>query len=236
MLYIREEEIALLRTPGGQQFTEFVDDLIYTYAYISGATDSDVVTNLRTDIPDGGVDTEVKVAFRIDSTGLFGCSTIWQYKARKSRYSRLPSLKREITKKYSRECILRGYGYRLCICDNLTPERKNIIEQELTISAREINPNSPSVVVLSISDLKRLSERFPAFILHFFRPGIEKLGLTLEAWGKNICDLTPKYVLDPAWEASRDLLHKFVDFSIIPEDAVLPISGRSGVGKTRFVY
>ena len=75
--------VHLGRTPGGDRFTEFVDSLIFAEAYVNGLKPPEIRTNPRTNLPDGGVDTEVCQPFSNDSTGwLSDAPTIWQYKAK----------------------------------------------------------------------------------------------------------------------------------------------------------
>ncbi len=64
-------------------FTEFVDSIIFAESYLSGLDSSSIRTNLRTNLPDGGVDTEVCQPLLKDSTDWLSVSpTIWQYKAK----------------------------------------------------------------------------------------------------------------------------------------------------------
>ena len=69
------EVISLGRTPGGNRFTEFVDSIIFAESYLSGLDSSSIRTNLRTNLPDGGVDTEVCQPLLKDSTD-FGAFSI----------------------------------------------------------------------------------------------------------------------------------------------------------------
>ncbi len=71
------------RTPGGVHFTGLIDAIIYAQARISNIPISNVQTNLRTNLPDGGVDTSVDGFSSNDKSGyLNNCPTIWQYKAK----------------------------------------------------------------------------------------------------------------------------------------------------------
>jgi len=60
MWTINARDIISLRTPGGDRFTEFVDALIRAEAFAEGISQTLISTNLRTNIGDEGVDTEVK--------------------------------------------------------------------------------------------------------------------------------------------------------------------------------
>ena len=124
MWTINSFDIFTLRTPGGDRFTEFVDALIRSEAYIQGLQLSEISTNLRTNIPDGGVDTEVRQSMPHSNTGWFSVPTCWQYKATSFAGIYPGKLKKEVNKSYSTELIKKGYGYRFCICDDLTPVKK----------------------------------------------------------------------------------------------------------------
>jgi hypothetical protein len=74
-------EFLRFRTSEGRSFTRVVDALIRALAYAGGLPQSEINTNLRTNLPDGGVDTDVRDAIPNDSTGWFKVPTCWQYKA-----------------------------------------------------------------------------------------------------------------------------------------------------------
>ena len=81
MFTINSRDIFKFRTPGGDRFTEFVDALIRAEAYSQGIPMSGIATNLRTNLGDGGVDSEVCQAIPTSQTGWFSVPTCWQYKA-----------------------------------------------------------------------------------------------------------------------------------------------------------
>jgi hypothetical protein len=97
ILTVSELEIRAFQSePGGVAFTSFVDLVIRTHTASFGIPASEVRTNLRTVLPDGNVDTEVKRA--CPPQGVFGymeVPTIWQYKARAYKNVRIPALKKE---------------------------------------------------------------------------------------------------------------------------------------------
>ncbi|NES74292.1 MAG: hypothetical protein F6K24_58435 [Okeania sp. SIO2D1] len=84
-----------LRTPGGDRFTEFVDSLIKAEVYLQGITISEIATNLRTNLADGGVDTEVRKSLPNSKTGWMNAPTCWQYKATKFAGIKSEELKKE---------------------------------------------------------------------------------------------------------------------------------------------
>ena len=72
---------------GGLNFTQwgclahFVDQLIRAEATKGGLSQSEIATQLRVNIKDGGVDTQVSQAIPRDSIGWFGAPTCWQFKS-----------------------------------------------------------------------------------------------------------------------------------------------------------
>jgi hypothetical protein len=69
------------RQPGGADWTGFVNGVLWAACWQAGIPESEVHTCLRTDIPDGGVDTRVTEASSTDVTGYLAAPSIWQYKA-----------------------------------------------------------------------------------------------------------------------------------------------------------
>jgi len=237
MWTITAQDVIHLRSPGGDRFTQFVNALIYAQAFFCGVPDSEIRTNLRTNIPDGGVDTEVCKPVPDDSTGWTkDFPTIWQYKATEAKNISNAQLEDEVNKLYAIDRIRNGYAYRLCICDDIPPQKKEEWQQYLTDCARKINPDAPEAKVLTASDLAAWANRFPALVLRCFHSGLAADCLSLEAWGRNITDITPKFVPVPAWEEISDKIKQHVDFTSSVPDVVFPISGEAGVGKTRLVY
>ncbi|MGB5099132.1 MAG: hypothetical protein WBN94_00835, partial [Methanothrix sp.] len=238
--------VHLGRTPGGDRFTEFVDSLIFAEAYVNGLKTSEIRTNPRTNLPDGGVDTEVCQPLSNDSTGwLSDAPTIWQYKAKgysaKKDGTDLPKetkkeLRLEINKPYSTYCIKRGYAYRLCICDGLPADVQEMIENHLNEEARLINPAASKAKVLSAGSIAEWASRFPAIKLRYFPSGAASLGLNFDTWGSSVIARTHEFVKYPAFEDISQKIRNHVDFTHAVTEAVIPISGLAGVGKTRLVY
>ena len=127
MWTIDSNKIYSLRTPAGDRFTNFVDALIRAEAYIQGVKLSEISTNPRTNLADGGVDTKVLQSMPHSDTGWLSVPTCWQYKATEYRKIEDKKLREEIngkSKEYTRELIKKGYGYRFCICDYLPDKKK----------------------------------------------------------------------------------------------------------------
>lgn len=82
MLQVNENELVQrFRQPGGAGWVGFVNDLLWAACWQMGIPESEVRTCLRTEIPDGGVDTRVVVGSPADRTGYLQVPSIWQYKA-----------------------------------------------------------------------------------------------------------------------------------------------------------
>lgn len=225
------------RTPGGDRFTEFVDALIRSQAAVCGLLMSEIRTNLRTNIKDGGVDTEVCQCIPSDLTGwLKDAPTIWQYKATEAKNISESTLEEEVCKEYAKNRLKEGYAYRLCICDAITPEKKKKWEEFLDQCIRKINPDAPEAKILTADDLAWWANQFPPIVVRYFRPLLSGYCFHLETWKNNITSLTPTYVPVPAWDDISKRIKQHVDFAAQVPDAVLSISGEAGVGKTRLVY
>ncbi len=228
------------RSPGGDQFTELLDACIRAQAFVCGIPDSEIRTNLSTTIQDGGVDTQVCKPVSEDPTGwLKDSQTIWQYKATVlsniiDKKYKLKKLEKEVNKSHAKECIKKGYAYRLCVCDNIVSEQKETIEKSLNSIIRKINTDAPLGKVLAVSDIAVWVNRYPALVLSYFRFDLPVLHL--KAWGNNITTVTPKFVPVPEWQDIMNGIKQHVDFSKKTTDVVFSISGEAGVGKTRMVY
>jgi len=226
----------VLRFQGhGDAFTEFVDSLIRAEAYFSGLSDSEILTNCRVYLPDGGVDTQVRAAIAESPNGWFPKATCWQYKASPFASIGEADLRDEITKPFASELIRRGHAYRFCIADSLTPEKRNAWEGILDREATALNPNAPACRVLTAADLAAWASRLPGIIIKFFRPELAEL-LHLDSWGQNERALTRHFIEVGEWSAVRASIWEHADFAKMRSDAVLWLQGESGVGKTRLVY
>ncbi|MGK7899768.1 MAG: hypothetical protein AB4372_40660, partial [Xenococcus sp. (in: cyanobacteria)] len=222
-------------------------------------------TNLRTNLGDGGVDTEVRQDMLHDNTGWFNVPTCWQYKATTFAGTSSSNLRKEINKPYSTELIKKGYGYRFCICDDLTPEKKSewtkVLDDEIRglskipivwmlllqydcmagiiflhqLSFITINFKAPEPKVITASDLADWASRYPAIVVRFFKPELIK-SLSYEDWGKEISYLTEKYVEIKTWAVIKQRLVEHLNFDIPCQDIIFSLQGEAGVGKTRFVY
>jgi hypothetical protein len=224
-----------LRGAGGQRFTEVMDALIHAHCSSLGIPDVAIRTNLRTNLSDGGVDTEVNGGADTDSTRRMLVPTCWQYKATGYAGVRDVALIEEVNKHYARDLIARGHGYRLCICDDLPPKTQADWTDLLSREVQEINPAAPPPMLLTADDIARWIGRYPAMVVRYFKPHLSLQHLN--AWGHAITDVTRDFVEVPEWQPLQQLIAVHVDLQQqVHESVMLPIQGTAGVGKTRLVY
>ena len=81
MWKLQATDLLQLRGGGGERFSHFMDRLIRAEAAQSGLAQADIATQLRVNIKDGGVDTEVKKAIPNEKCGWFAIPTAWQFKS-----------------------------------------------------------------------------------------------------------------------------------------------------------
>jgi|SRR5271170_4064972 len=81
MFKLNGQDLLLLKGNGGAKFVRFVDCLIRAEAHVGDLPQSEIDTQVRVNICDGGVDTRVNAAVPNDRSGYLGGPTCWQYKA-----------------------------------------------------------------------------------------------------------------------------------------------------------
>ncbi|MBY0356563.1 MAG: hypothetical protein K2W82_01065 [Candidatus Obscuribacterales bacterium] len=229
-------DVLSLRLPAtGDRFTQFCDSILRAQAHLSGVKQNEILSNLQTAKPDGGVDTQINCSIN-DSIGFLNEKTIWQYKAQEFSKITNAKIREELKKPYATECIQNGYAYRLCVCDSLPPE--SLLEKEKVLNAElaKITNNSAEGRIVTAEHLAPWLSLFPTLVQEFFHKGICSEGLLFTAWGKNITQGTPKYVPVPEWDNLTNSILNHLNMSHMPADVVLAIAGNAGVGKTRLVY
>ena len=236
-------DLLQLNGGGGAPFVHFMDRLIRAEAACGGLLQAAIATQLRVNIKDGGVDTEVRDSIPADKTGWFAVPTCWQFKAVNAndiddaeKKTKPNDLQEEINKPYVRELIKQGYGYRLCLLGDLPPEKLHTWEAQLAKEARAINPQVPLPRVVHAGHLLEWAERFPALVarLRNWTQG----GSHWQTWQDNCRAVTPHYVPNPEWEAVREqiLRHSQLSSPSVGGEACLSLGGAAGVGKTRLVF
>jgi hypothetical protein len=226
-------EVSALRGGAGEKFTAFANSVIRAEASRCGIPQLDISTNLRTTIPDGGIDTEVR-------TGVPRCEyldvpTCWQFKATAAAAIGESDLHEEINKGYSRDLITKGYRYCFCIADEISPEKRTRWEEFLYSEAQDISAAASHPKVFSADQLAAWAGRFPAVVIRFFRPTFDPC-LDVDAWGQSITTLTPHYVTREDSAQLFSAIQQHANLSYQSSSAGFALQGGAGVGKTRLVY
>jgi len=234
MWTIDPKEVCLLRGSGGQPFTEFVNSALSVEAFLLGIPASQIAMTLRVNVGDGGVDSRIDHGAASDRTGWLGVPSAWQYKAEEGKRVSAVSICKEMEKHHARELIQRGYGYRVCVCDELTPEKKDKLARALNLHAKKINPDAPLCFVISASDLASWASRFASVGVRFFNRPLA-IGQDWRAWESAQTNLTQKFVTPDRWKGPMLTIQSHIDFLQKPISPLLPVQGVAGVGKTRLV-
>ncbi len=228
-----------------REFAELMNDLLVRHACDGGVPQSSLRLTLNTHAPDGGVDAAVNQAIRAAATGDYcDVPTCWQYRAIASGNLKAPrgkkggqraALAHEINNKPEvRRLIGLGYGYRLCIADEITPDQIAEWEGWLNDEAVKIRSDAPQPRVLTASRLATWINRYPGLIRRL-RTDLSPFR-DLGTYGDEIQYLTKHYHPIADWDDKLRTIREFADFSRTPHRAVLPIRGDAGVGKSRCVY
>jgi len=173
-----------LQRPGGYDFAKFMNALIEAHARQLDIKSTEVVTTLRTDVPDGGADAAVH-GFASDSKGLLDKRTVWQFKATEKMGGRsiqglLEALIRELVgpnakkprgktivevepeERYLSNRLREGYRYVVCLCKSLTAEQQDILRTGLTEYVQKwFGSNTPAVAVLGVEFLADWANQYP---------------------------------------------------------------------------
>jgi len=229
---VAANELQQLRGSGGVPFTEFVDALLRAEAAVTGATrPEDVITNIRVNISDGGVDSEVRIALR--GRPGFETPTCWQYKATDFADVTDAKLEKEASGDRVVARITEGYAYCVCVCDDSTAEKKAERQRTLDEARMRINPSAPAARFLGSSELAAWANRFPSVVVRFFRPALTN-ALTYESWREKERSDLPKYVeLSERTQVAKEIAARASFTTVGP--AVTTLAGPTGTGKTRLV-
>jgi hypothetical protein len=227
--------IQLFQRPGGVDFTVFCNDLLRTMCADFGIPESEVSTCSRTDAKDGGVDTRINRGSDNDQTGFLGFRTVWQFKAGNEANISASKIAAEIEKPFAKECVKSGYAYRACICDTITDDKMHSLQEAAEKAVNAINPACPSPKILSVDNISALANRYPALAMRY-KPPLSSLAILFEAWRSNVTSVTRVFVPGSGFEGMKSLVLAHADFQRPVPDAVLPLRGLPGVGKTRTTY
>jgi hypothetical protein len=237
MLKIDPIELAnSFQRSGGTDWVDFMGNVLWAACWQVGVPESAVVTCLRTDIPDGGVDTQVSLGSGRDVTGYLKDPTVWQFKAAREANLRPGELVAEVNKPYARERILAGNAYRLCLCAQLPPDGRAELETALEAAVAAINPSAPQPKVLTVDVVARIAGHFPNLLQEFHGQFLQSKTLTFPTWSRKVIALTPTFVPGEAFEQVKLRVGKHIDPTTVPQQAVLSVRGMASIGKTRSVH
>jgi hypothetical protein len=222
--------------PGGADWVAFMDTLLWAACWQVGIPESEIRTNRRSDIADGGVDTRVSVGSDRDITGYLGRQSIWQYKAAHEANLSDSKLVAEVQKPYAKERIRNGDAYRLCLAVQLPDEKRTQLEEDLASEIALFCPDAQAPRVLTVDDVARIASHFPNFLHDHHGLQFQSRTLTFPAWGKSITSRTPTFVPIAAFEAMKPRVERFTDPTVVPDQPLLVVHGKAAVGKTRSVY
>ena len=170
------DDVALLQGKS-PDFVRFLNALLTFQAHEARVSDTFIHLNQKDSEGDGGVDAAIDqpIRFESDPTDRFGVPTCWQFKARpvaqiKAKGGQQAALRRWINDPHVCRLIEQGYGYRLCIADDMPHEKKTKWEGWLRTAAQEINVGVPAPMVLTASDLANWANRFKPIVSAYFRP------------------------------------------------------------------
>lgn len=237
MLQVNENELVQrFRQPGGAGWVGFVNELLWAACWQMGIPESEVRTCLRTEIPDGGVDSRVLSGSPADRTGYLQMPSIWQYKAADEATLTEASIKKEVNKPFAKERILAGDAYRLCVCAHIPEDSRTEIEGWIKAEVEAILKTAPAPKLLSAADVAHMAGHFPSFVQAMRGVQLQLGTSTFSVWGEAATARTKTFVPNAAYESYRHRILAHVDPSHEPQDPILPIIGLSGIGKTRCVY
>jgi hypothetical protein len=223
------------RKPGGDEFADFCNRIIFASCWAGAVPASAVSTTSRTDARDGGVDTCVAAAVPGDRSGYLDVPTIWQFKATDASSVSETDMEAEANKPHAKRRIEEGHGYRLCVCDHLTDEKREILLVALARAVRKINESAPPPKILSLDSIVEFANSFPALVLEY-RPGAEGKFCLFEPWSQSVTSVTPIFVPSTGFEAIQANILFHVDLGNEVLSPVLTAYGAAGAGKTRVVF
>jgi hypothetical protein len=234
--FITADHFRLLLDGTGKPFAEFMDRVLRASAAKLGIAPAHVHTNLRVNLGDGGVDTQIDQAN--DPEGHLAGPTIWQFKGRRFADVTEADVREEIlgsSKQYARDLILKGYAYRLCICEDADARAKLALQQKLNEFVRQVNPNAPAAIILLPSDIAAWANRFPSVVARYLGVPVEKFRWH-DSWRPSARGETQVFVPTEHYAEWAARAEAYLDWSRKPGEVALTIYGDAGVGKTRSVF
>lgn len=230
LLTVSSRDVLNLGGKGGEPFVDCVNRLLRAEATMAGRPAA-AVTTLGINERDGGVDARLDIA-RPSPTDWFPTPTCWQIKSGPIAPKKAAA---EINKWYVRELLERGYTYRLCVRDQLTPPRRTNLERALLAAACKIKPTTPPPRVLDAGDLANWYSQYPPLVVAVFKPHLGNV-FHFEAWRERAYASTATFVSDERFDTVHVAVEEHVRFTETPPNAVLAIGGAPGSGRTRLIF
>ncbi len=234
---ITAADLSRFRDGSGNAFTQFVDGVIRAAAARLMIQPTDVHTNVRVNVRDGGVDTQVNTGAD-DPAGRLTQPTLWQYKAQEFSAIDDAAIEHEInaeSKEYARSLISKGYAYRLCVCHDTATNIKLRLQAKLNDVVKSLNSAAPPALVLGASDIAEWANQYPSVVA-------KTLGLPtdnfrwFDSWQISAVADTREFVATDQFPSLRDRIQAHLDWSTKPKQMGLTVYGDAGVGKTRSVF
>lgn len=238
MIRITAEQIYVMRNSTGKPFTDLLDRLIRSSAATLAIPAPEVLDNPRTNVSDGGVDTQVRVAAGADPQGYFEHPSAWQYKAVATVDLTDAKIKEEISgksKTYVRELLKQGYAYRMCIADDGSAERKAEIKALLDTEIQAVTAGAPGCIVLFASEIVDWVNDFPGIAAEITGSSMTDF-FHFKTWRTQMRSMTEKFVETEASAVIFNRIAEHLDWGRKPTSARMTISGDAGVGKSRTVF
>jgi hypothetical protein len=224
------EVVQRFRKPGGDDFVLFCNKVIRASCWAGGIPQSEVWTTSRTDAKDKGVDTRLSVAVPSDRSGYFDAPTIWQFKGTDEANVNKAQMSKEVNKPRAKQYISEGSAYRLCICDHLTPDKKQTLLDSLISEVAAINAHAPPPKVLSVDDVVEVANSFPALVLEY-RPAVDGMCILFDRWRQSATGITPIFVPPSGFETTKATVLSHVDFGKEVPSPVILCTERQEQGK-----
>lgn len=228
---VAADELFSLRGSGGQRFADFVSAVLRAEGAASGVKADDIQTNTRVNLPDGGVDAEVKVA--LGGPLALTVPTCWQFKATAFTAVGPASLTEEANKPEAKRMIEDGHAYYVCVCDDAPPDKMAALDLALLGIVRAINSNAPAPRVLNVGHLADWASRHSAVVLQFFRGHLGQ-ALSYEPWLRKEREPLSIFVELPARAEATEAIRAHVSANQVSRP-VMSVFGPTGAGVSRLV-
>jgi len=234
--FITTDQFRLFPDGTGKPFTAFMESVLRAAAAKVGIPPAHVNTNLRTNLADGGVDTQFDSG---NGANMYlATPTLWQFKARPFKDFTDSVVREEIqgaSKEYARELIRKGYAYRLCICEDSDARDKKELQDLLHSYVTVVNPQALPSLVLLPSDIAEWANQYPSVVARHLRLPVEKFR-SHGSWKISAIAETPTFVATEHYAEWATRIEGHLDWSQKPAEVALTLYGNAGVGKTRSLF